>query len=52
MKFKYYLEKINGAEMYPMIALFLFGAIFISVVIYAFTADKKSMSDKARIPLK
>ena len=51
MKFKNYLEQINGVEIYPMISLVLFGAIFIAVVAYAFTADKKAMNDKANIPL-
>ncbi|GBL34729.1 hypothetical protein EMGBS15_03240 [Filimonas sp.] len=51
MKFKNYLEQINGVEIYPMISLVLFGAIFIAVVAYAFTADKKPMNDKANIPL-
>ncbi len=51
MKFKNYLEQINGVEIYPMISLIIFGAIFIAVLAYAFTADKKSMNDKANIPL-
>jgi cbb3-type cytochrome oxidase subunit 3 len=51
MKFKYYLERINDAGMYPMFSLILFGTIFLAVVIYAFTADEKSMNDKANIPL-
>ncbi len=51
MKFKTYLEQINGVEIYPMISLVLFGAIFIVVVAYAFTADKQGMKDKANIPL-
>ncbi len=51
MKFKYYLEKISGVEIYPMISLILFGVIFVAVLVYAFTADKKSMDEKAGIPL-
>jgi len=52
MKFKTYLEQINGVEIYPLISLVIFGAIFIAVVAYAFTADKKRMNDHAGIPLK
>jgi cbb3-type cytochrome oxidase subunit 3 len=51
MKFKNYLEQIHGVQIYPMISLVLFGLIFIGVVAYVFTADKKSMNDKANIPL-
>jgi cbb3-type cytochrome oxidase subunit 3 len=51
MKFKNYLEQINGVEVYPMISLILFTGIFIAVLFYVFTADKKSMNDKASIPL-
>jgi cbb3-type cytochrome oxidase subunit 3 len=51
MKFKNYLEQINGVQIYPLISLILFGAIFIAVLAYAFTADKKSMNDNANIPL-
>jgi cbb3-type cytochrome oxidase subunit 3 len=50
MKFKYYLEKIHHAEIFPMISLILFGAIFLFVIYYAFTADKKIMQEKSNIP--
>ena len=51
MKFKTYLEQIQGVEIYPLISLVLFTTIFIAVVIYAFTADKETMNENARIPL-
>ncbi|MCC7030635.1 MAG: CcoQ/FixQ family Cbb3-type cytochrome c oxidase assembly chaperone [Chitinophagaceae bacterium] len=51
MKFKYYLEKINNAEIYPMLSLIIFGLIFLGVLVYVFTSDKKNMNDKANIPL-
>lgn len=51
MKFKNYLEHINGVEVYPLISLVLFGVIFFAVVVYTFTADKKTMNEKANIPL-
>lgn len=51
MKFKTYLEQIKGVEVYPLISLILFTIIFAAVVMYAFTADKKTMEENARIPL-
>jgi len=51
MKFKNYLEQIDGVSIYPIISLLLFSAIFIGVIIYVFTADKKSMDQKANIPI-
>lgn len=51
MKFKNYLEQIDGVALYPMVSLILFSVIFLGVVIYTFSADKKTMNDKANIPL-
>lgn len=51
MKFKYYLEKIHHAEIYPMLSIIIFGAIFLGVVIYVFSSDKHTMNEKANIPL-
>ncbi len=51
MKFKTYLEQIQGVEIYPLISLVLFGIIFTGVVMYAFSADKKVMEENANIPL-
>lgn len=51
MKFKYYLEQIDGVGIFPMISLILFGAIFLGVVLYVVTADKKQMEEKANIPI-
>ena len=51
MKFKTYLEQIKGVEVYPMISLILFTVIFAAVVVYAFTADKETMDENARLPL-
>ncbi len=51
MKFKTYLEQIDGVEIFPMVSLILFGLIFIGVLAYVFTADKNSLKDKANIPL-
>lgn len=51
MKFKNYLEKIQNVEIYPMLSLIIFSAVFLGVIIYVFTSDKKNMNDKANIPL-
>ena len=51
MKFTNYLKSIDHVSIYPLVSLILFTAVFLGVVIYAFTADKKKMQDKANIPL-
>lgn len=51
MKFKTYLEQIKGVEVYPMVSLILFTVLFVAIVMYAFTADKETMDENARIPL-
>jgi len=50
MKFTNYLKNIDNVSLYPIISLVLFTAIFAVVVIYVFTADKKTMQEKANIP--
>ena len=51
MKFINYLKDIAGVEKYPLISLVIFGVFFTVVAIYAFTASKKSMDEKAHLPL-
>lgn len=51
MKFVNYLKNIENVSVYPAISLALFMTIFILVVIYVFTADKKRMDDDGQIPL-
>ena len=50
MKFTNYLKSIDNVSLYPIISLVLFTAIFVIVVVYVFTADKKTMQEKANIP--
>jgi len=51
MKFKYYLETINGIGIYPLVSFVLFFAFFVFVTIYVFKSDKKHLSEVANIPL-
>ncbi len=52
MKFTNYLKDIQNVSVYPVISLVLFTAIFAFVVVYVFKKKKKSLNDKANIPLK
>ena len=51
MKFTNYLKSIDHVSIYPIISLVLFTAIFVFVVIYTYSADKKKLDDHAKIPL-
>lgn len=51
MKFTNYLKDIDHVSIYPMVSLIIFSAVFLGVIIYAFSTDKKKMQDKANIPL-
>ncbi len=43
--------EVTGLSKFPVIAMFLFLAVFIIVAIYTFTADKKDMKRWSEIPL-
>jgi cbb3-type cytochrome oxidase subunit 3 len=51
MKFINYLKDIAGVDVYPLFSLVLFVAFFAVVALYAFTASKKSMDERAHLPL-
>jgi hypothetical protein len=51
MKFTNYLKDIDNVSIYPLVSLIIFSAVFLCVIIYAFSTDKKKMQDKANIPL-
>ncbi|MEA1898703.1 MAG: cbb3-type cytochrome c oxidase subunit 3 [Bacteroidota bacterium] len=42
---------LAGLEVFPVMAMFLFLLIFIGVIIYAFSADKKNMDNWSNMPL-
>lgn len=43
--------EVTGLSKFPVIAMFLFLAVFILVIIYTFSADKKDMNRWSEIPL-
>jgi cytochrome c oxidase cbb3-type subunit IV len=49
MKFKNYVSSIENVNIYPIISLVLFTVVFVAIVVYVFTADKKSLQDKANV---
>jgi len=51
MKFSYYLEKITGVEIYPLISLILFVVFFLGVTYMAFSASKESVDYMGNLPL-
>jgi hypothetical protein len=51
MKFTNYLKDIDNVSIYPLVSLIIFSAVFLGVIIYAFSTDRKKMQDKANIPL-
>lgn len=51
MKFTNYLKDIDNVSIYPLVSLIIFSAVFLGVIIYAFSTDSKKMQDKANIPL-
>lgn len=51
MKFTNYLKDIDHVSIYPLVSLIIFSVVFLGVIIYAFSSDKKKMQDKANIPL-
>ena len=46
-----YAETINGAELYPDIALVCFLSVFIGMILIAWKADKKYISEVEQLPL-
>lgn len=51
MKFINYLKDITGVSIYPLISLFIFVIFFIGVAWYVYSADKRTLQDKSRLPL-
>ena len=49
--YKAVLENIAGVEIWPVIAIVIFMAIFIGVSIWAIRLDKQSVKKMAFIPL-
>lgn len=51
MKFRNYLETINGIGIYPLISLLIFFIFFVGTIMYVMNADKKEMDEMKNIPL-
>ncbi|MCE7040822.1 cbb3-type cytochrome c oxidase N-terminal domain-containing protein [Dyadobacter sp. CY312] len=51
MKFRTYLENIVGIEIFPLISLIIFFGFFISLLVFVFRIDKKSLKNMSSLPL-
>lgn len=51
MKFINYLESISGVSIYPMMALILFGSVFLIATLMTFSARKEEIQKRAQLPL-
>ena len=51
MKFINYLTKITGVDIYAMSSFFIFFAIFIIILLWAWRADKKMINAVSNLPL-
>lgn len=49
--YKEVLRSIEGAEIFPIIALILFFAFFVGITIWAYKRDKKTVDEIANLPL-
>ncbi|MEP6676432.1 MAG: CcoQ/FixQ family Cbb3-type cytochrome c oxidase assembly chaperone [Ferruginibacter sp.] len=48
---KQYAETIKGADVYPMISLFIFFIFFVILLWYVKKMDKKNLHELSNIPL-
>lgn len=48
---KQYAEKIDNAEVYPIISLLIFFVFFIALIWYVVKMDKKNIEQLSNIPL-
>ncbi len=51
MKFKNYLNDIDGISIYPLISLVIFMSVFIIAVLYVSFTKKEKFKSMAQIPL-
>lgn len=51
MKFRNYLQTIDGVSIYPLIGLLIFAGIFVGLVWYLVRMDKKTIQKLSNIPL-
>ena len=48
---KHNLEGIDGVEIYPIISLLLFFAVFIAMLVFVFKLPKKNIDEVSQLPL-
>ncbi len=48
---KQYVEKIEGAQIYPLISMFIFLLFFIALLWYVKKMDKNKVAELSKIPL-
>lgn len=51
MKFRNYLQSIEGVGIYPLIGLLIFAAIFVGLIWYLIKMDKKTVQSISHLPL-
>ncbi len=51
MKFTYYLEKIAGISVYPLVSLLLFVGFFTIVTLWVLRTDKDTIKHIENLPL-
>jgi len=51
MKFRNYLETISGISIYPLISLIIFFVFFVSLLVFVFRMDKKTLKKLESMPL-
>ncbi len=51
MKYKYYLQDALGIEIYPLISLVLFTAVFAFVIFLVLKMNKKKVKEIKDLPL-
>lgn len=50
--FKYYFERIQDVEIFPVISLLIFVLFFVTLLIWVVKADKKYIQSMEHLPLK
>ncbi|MBK7764512.1 MAG: CcoQ/FixQ family Cbb3-type cytochrome c oxidase assembly chaperone [Bacteroidetes bacterium] len=50
MKFINYLKTIDGVSVFPMVALIMFFAFFVTLLVVVFKADKQTLDKIKNIP--
>lgn len=49
--FKYYFERVEGIELYPIISLLIFFVFFVLLFVWVIKADKKYIDRMKNLPL-